>query len=86
MFGGRWGIYAEPIEPGRRLDAGPLDEDGVAGFGKDGGGDRDGHLMCGDEEEEEEEEYGSHRNGHFPAIDGFGFIRSRLADRRRCSS
>lgn len=41
MFGGRWGIDAEPIELGRGLDAGPPDDDGVAGFVEDGGGDRD---------------------------------------------
>lgn len=58
------GVNSEPIEVGGGVNAGPVNEDGVAGFGEDGGVHRDGDLGLegGVEEEEEEVEKECERN------------------------
>lgn len=51
-------VDSDPVEPRRRIDAGPPDCYWVAGFGEDfwGDGDGDTGMRWGDEEEEEEGE------------------------------
>ena len=63
--GGGWGVYAEPVELGGRIDAGPLDADGVTGFGERDGGDGEGDSGLEgraekEDGEEEEECEGNH--------------------------